>query len=296
MYGPEKILPIVFQLRKRGLIVDTTAVAAAVEELSSTNPKKALYLFKCVPRLWLSRCPNLAINLVRTNTELRYVIFALMRCHDIQVRISDHKWRGGVRPPVPNLRVYLVHQIAYAIAYHTPGVARRAFRNVHYCYRGLVRSGAPIRPLMSKALVTAGVIRPLQDEENVPTARLQWVLNIVREVEGEGVAVKLDFLVWEWRRRNAELKKEKERLMRQGGKLLWKRMERKQEQMEWGPEAEEVLRHYSPEFAGVVRHVQVVELKSLRERRILGPQTARTRQRRFGPWDRSIKKSPWGAR
>ena len=287
IHGAEKILPILFRLRKRGLIIDTTGAAAAVEELSATDPEKALYLFKCVPGLWLSRCPTLATNLIRTNTAMRYVIHAMMKCHDIQVRISDQQWRGGVRPPVPNLRVHLIHQIAYAFAYHTPGDARRAFRNVHYCYRGLVRSGAPLRPLMSKALVTAGVIRPLQDGENVPTARFRWILDVVREVEGEGVAELLDRMAWEWRRRNAVLKEERERLKRQGERDLWDKMKRRHEQMGWGPEAEEVLRHYSAEFAGVVRHVHVVEGKSPLRRRIVGPQTPRTRQKKFGPWDRS---------
>lgn len=292
MHGAELLLPIVYRLRKRGLTVEPKGAAAAVEVLSAANPRKALYLFKCVRGLWLSRCPTLAVNLIRTNSVMRYVIFAMMKCHDIQIRLPDHRFRHCKRPPLHPLRIELIHKIAYAFAQYTPGDARRAFRNVHYCYRHLVQRKAPLQPLMAKAFVKAGVIRPLQDGQPVHTVKFRWILNIVRELEGEEVADQLDRMVWDWRRSNAEHKREADSGEE---KRNWEMEERRRmetgrrwEEMDWEQEGLGQRTHHDHlGERALVRQVKVKERPPPR-RRIIGPQTPHTRLEKFGPWDQFL--------
>lgn len=53
--------------------------------------------------------------------------------------------------------------------------------------------------MLTKALVWAGVIRPLQEDQWVSTVKFTWILRQVREVEGDAVADQLDALVYQLR-------------------------------------------------------------------------------------------------
>ena len=60
---------------------------------------------------------------------------------------------------------------------------------------------------MSRALVHAGVTRPLRDGAWLSTQKFQWILPFVRRLEGDGVADRLDEAAFTLRSENFELAK-----------------------------------------------------------------------------------------
>ncbi|KAK5716505.1 hypothetical protein LTR15_009396 [Elasticomyces elasticus] len=94
-------------------------------------------------------------------------------------------------------QVDLAHLVAYHWAKHPSSDARVAFRRVWETYRWLRDRGAPLSPLISRALVRAGVLRQMAEGKNVSLSQLKYILAIVARVEGDGVAMDLDRMVWE---------------------------------------------------------------------------------------------------
>ncbi|KAI9823596.1 MAG: hypothetical protein M1832_002377 [Thelocarpon impressellum] len=151
--------------------------------------------------LSLDNCEELVKTLIETPTIHPKVSFALLKAHR-----SSSAWEAGqqhtaspTRVPVAASRIALVHTMAttYARAGHLR--PRLAYRYVMHCYKYLHSRGAPLQPLMSRALTLAGVTRPLQDGEWVSTVKLRFVLDKVRALEGAEAAQRLDELVFVWR-------------------------------------------------------------------------------------------------
>ena len=80
-----------------------------------------------------------------------------------------------------------------------------AFRRVCDCLNFLRDRGAPLSSLMSRALVHAGVTRPLRDGTWLSTEKFQWILPFVRRLEGDEVADRLDEAAFALRSENFEL-------------------------------------------------------------------------------------------
>ncbi|KAI4718085.1 hypothetical protein E4T48_05661 [Aureobasidium sp. EXF-10727] len=64
--------------------------------------------------------------------------------------------------------------------------------------------GAPLSSLMSRALVHAGVTRPLREGIWLSTEKFQWILTFVRRLEGDEVADSLDEAAFTLRSENLE--------------------------------------------------------------------------------------------
>ncbi|KAI7538814.1 hypothetical protein KC317_g17669, partial [Hortaea werneckii] len=96
----------------------------------------------------------------------------------------------------------LVHLIAYAYATQPQTSSRVSFRRVWDCYRFLQDRGAPLSQLLSRSLVQAGLLRPLQERKYLPLEQTRFVLGLVSKLEGPEVAQRLDHLVWDARRGN----------------------------------------------------------------------------------------------
>ncbi|OCK84912.1 hypothetical protein K432DRAFT_287974 [Lepidopterella palustris CBS 459.81] len=97
------------------------------------------------------------------------------------------------------VRVELVHRIAYQFSLDRTLSARQCHRHVYYLYKYLHRYQQPIGVLMTKALVQTAIIRPLLENRFVSTRRFCWLRDLIARVEGQDVAEKLDKLFWDWR-------------------------------------------------------------------------------------------------
>ena len=80
--------------------------------------------------------------------------------------------------------IEVVHLLAYDIANASVLSPLQAYRSAWACYRWLQDRGAPLKPLISRAIVTAGILRPLQELLWIPDQRLDYILSIVEKVEG----------------------------------------------------------------------------------------------------------------
>ncbi|KAK3109946.1 hypothetical protein LTR53_016273, partial [Teratosphaeriaceae sp. CCFEE 6253] len=58
---------------------------------------------------------------------------------------------------------------------------------------------APLGVLLSRAMVHAGLIRPLSEGKQVLVSQVRYVVGIVQRVEGNKVAARLDRLLWDLR-------------------------------------------------------------------------------------------------
>ncbi|KAI7614060.1 hypothetical protein KC343_g10645 [Hortaea werneckii] len=109
---------------------------------------------------------------------------------------------GLPRCSLPTPLIDLVHLIAYAYATQPQTSSRVSFRRVWDCYRFLQDRGAPLSQLLSRSLVQAGLLRPLQERKYLPLEQTRFVLGLVSKLEGPEVAQRLDHLVWDARRGN----------------------------------------------------------------------------------------------
>ncbi|RMZ83057.1 hypothetical protein DV738_g1339, partial [Chaetothyriales sp. CBS 135597] len=98
----------------------------------------------------------------------------------------------------------LMERLALAFALAPSLTPRSALAQVQWCYVFLHRYGAPITPAITRALWHAGVTRY---RGNGPSyTQMHWVLKIVSDVEGKGVA---GMLLW-----NSDFRKRREEILR----------------------------------------------------------------------------------
>ena len=195
---PGTILALVASSQQMHMHFNARVIKAEIlHNLSIGRQRIAYRIFQAYHHLPLEHVPELAEAIIRRpnlhpDAALRY------RCCR-QKRLGRTREFERDRSLLNNLRVELLNRMALAYAKAPHLHQRRAFRKVHACYL-LLRSGhLPLRPDLIRAMTHAGVIRYLQAGEWVSTARFTWILNLVRQVEGQDVADKLDRLVWDWR-------------------------------------------------------------------------------------------------
>ena len=99
----------------------------------------------------------------------------------------------------------LVHNAAYAWAKSPHLRARVAYRRVWECYRFLQDSQSPLSPLISRALVRAGVVNFVRERRPIPKTRIQYTLDLVGKVEGEDVKQDVDQMIFNYWMANRRL-------------------------------------------------------------------------------------------
>lgn len=167
--------------------------------LSTNSLRYALHVFRSVPGLPLSQFHPLAIAIAEDSSKV-----PSSAIWDVLNRIAPEDYTprpalGIATQPliIPDSHVDLVHRVAFAFAKQEHLPPRKAFRRVWECYRFLKDRSAPVGSLISRALVTAGVIRPLKMGVRVSTEELRFTLSVVEKVEGKDVAAQLDRKVLE---------------------------------------------------------------------------------------------------
>ncbi|KAL8784477.1 MAG: hypothetical protein Q9195_009024 [Heterodermia aff. obscurata] len=179
--------------------VDTRFVIQEIEYYLERNEIGIAYrVFQSFPFVPLEYVPALAEAMIAnpnlcTNTAFHY-------------RDRRQKWIDKVPPThirprsITQLRTQLLNGMAYASA-RSPHAPSISFQQVYKCYRVLKGDGLPITAKLTKALTYAGIARYLMCGQWVPTVRYNMIWALVREVEGQQAADRLDDLVYSWRGR-----------------------------------------------------------------------------------------------
>ena len=96
------------------------------------------------------------------------------------------------------LRIDLARYMATQFAQAGHLSHRAAFRYVHRCYKVLCLCRGDLHTDVVRAMVHAGITRPLQAGHRISTVKLRYILEIVRQAEGKDVARTVDELVYQW--------------------------------------------------------------------------------------------------
>lgn len=157
----------------------------------------ALKIFLHVPSLPLSSYFFLPLQLARAGNIPSSTIWDILGRQTAEDLVWQQEDRiGSDHNRLSQAHIDLVHLVAYEYAKSSSLRPRVAFRRVWECYRFLQDRGAPITPLLTRAMVIAGVLRPLNDFKRPSTIQVQYILKLVRQIEGEEVATKLDQAIW----------------------------------------------------------------------------------------------------
>lgn len=172
----------------------------AVEEINyyieQGQPRIAYRIFQLFPKLPLEMVPALA-EVVLNNQDLS-TDTALHYRHRRQSSLSQTKPLRTNTEYLIQPRTQLLNSMAYAYSRspHDPSIS---FRKVKQCYLALKTERLPITADITSALSYAGIVRYLQAGKWVSTGQYNYILSLVREVEGQQVADRLEDLVASWR-------------------------------------------------------------------------------------------------
>lgn len=101
--------------------------------------------------------------------------------------------------PLPEARVKLINRIALEFAQADCRSHRVALRHVMQCAMYLRRHQVPMSADLSRALSYAGITRELLRQHWVGTEKVFWILDQIRQTEGDAVADMVDRAVYNWR-------------------------------------------------------------------------------------------------
>jgi hypothetical protein len=163
------------------LVLPSSAAVSLIKHLlAAEDVDHALRLFKEVPSVTIADVRELPLAVVNHDASTREMFELMLRQPDaVPMELREvHKLK------VTPAHVEVVHLLAYDIANAAVLRPSQAYRGVWACYRWLQDRGAPLQPLISRAIVTAGILRPLQEDLWIPDQRLDYILSIVEKVEG----------------------------------------------------------------------------------------------------------------
>lgn len=171
-----------------------------LETGDSRDLRWAWRIFKNVPSVSVRECIDLPLKLIEHGygTPDR-IFFILLRKTGEDITLPE--LRDTARLSLTPEHIDLVHLTAYAWATQSTR-SRVAFRRVWETYRFLQDRGAPLSVLMSRALVKAGILRPLEEGKYVPLAQTRYIISLVQRLEGDDIAQNLDRLVFVARKNN----------------------------------------------------------------------------------------------
>lgn len=211
--SPNRVFTLTLTLLRRSIYIPPGIALPLIQFFIDTaNPGYALRVFQACGNVWPSLCPNLIFSLVENGPVSTITLFDILNRSEYSNSLplalrSEHETNN-----LSEQRIQLIHQMAYALATSPHLTPRQAFRRVYDCLRYLHDRKAPLSSLASRALVQAGVIRPLQDGKWVSTVKFEWILQFVNRYEDEHVATMLDKMVYEWRSNNARSEEITEKL------------------------------------------------------------------------------------
>lgn len=188
----EAIVKIIKQARRFHPIIEESDIVYTIREHLGTRPHLAERLLSFYPQLRLEKCPELAERMILNPRSHAETALHYMRSRRTRFPVD--------REVFLRLRIQLLERMALAYSTAPHITPRMAFRNVHECYvqHAKERLGPPSLTI-ARALIRAGLVRPLQAGQWVNTTVVRWVLHIVRFTEGTDVADRIDETMYKWR-------------------------------------------------------------------------------------------------
>ena len=176
---------------------DFSALAKGIIDFTSPTPLAACTLYKITPFLPLESCPSVAEVMILTEGLGVPLGFRVLRRQSLGVSNVYPRTADEIR----RAQIELLNRMAMAYAQASHLYPRVALRQVYQCYRLLVRrhGRASLSMAFSQAFTLAGLVKPLQERRWVGMTQLKFVLRIIREIEGDEVASKVDELLYIWR-------------------------------------------------------------------------------------------------
>lgn len=164
--------------------------------LASGKFDYAYYVFHNVPTLPLLPYAELLLKLIEGGRTHGDKIFEMLNRYHPEDRIR-WEWRKHPRLGIKPEQITLVHEMAYTFASSEHLSPRTALRRVWECFRYLRDRRAPLQPLISRALVKAGISRPLEERERLSEQQVKYIISIVDHIEGPEIAREVDQIVWD---------------------------------------------------------------------------------------------------
>lgn len=170
-----------FKIMRQSMAMPSSVAVPLINHFLATDrPRHAVRVFLDEPSVAITDCPGLPIACMNDRGAKINLFDFLIR----QREIVSRGRRTIKKLTLAQSQIDVVHLIAHDIA-HAPSVSdREAFRNAWACYRYLRDRSAPLTPLISRAIVHAGISRPLQSRTWVPEKRLEFIFDIVEKIEG----------------------------------------------------------------------------------------------------------------
>jgi hypothetical protein len=181
-YEPGTVYRIfMYMLKDCELALPKNVYVSLIEHFLANNENRlAFKIWRASPSIAVTDVPDLPVALLK-DVSFRFSIFdMLLREPDtVPMELRDtHKL--SVTPG----HIEVVHIIAHNVASMDELRPSQAYRSVWALYRWLQDRGAPTKPLISRAIVTAGILRPIKEHIWIPDERLEYILSIVEKVEG----------------------------------------------------------------------------------------------------------------
>jgi hypothetical protein len=166
------------------------AIVLIVHFMAKGENLLALKAFRAVPSVTITDVPALPLALLE-DRSINVDIFELLHRHSDTI---PRPWREQEKLSVTPELVDLVHVIAHDVARTEALNTSQAYRMVWALYRWLQDRGADIKPLVSRALVTAGIMRPIKYHIWIPDERLNYILSLVEKIEGPEIRDRVEYL------------------------------------------------------------------------------------------------------
>ena len=142
--------------------------------------------------------PSLLLRLIARGLLTPPAFFALLNRQPHPDRLPpSQRTAHTIRTTLTAAHIRLVDLAAYAFASSPRITSRAAFRRVWECKRFLQDRGVRASPLMARAVVRAGLARPMREKGGVALGQVRWAVRVVEAVEGEESARGVDRGVWE---------------------------------------------------------------------------------------------------
>jgi hypothetical protein len=166
------------------------AIVLIIHFMAKGENLLALKTFRAVPSVTITDVPELPLALLE-DRSINVDIFELLHRHSDTI---PRPWREQEKLSVTPELIDLVHVIAHGVARTEALNTSQAYRMVWALYRWLQDRGADIKPLVSRALVTAGIMRPIKYHIWIPNERLNYILSLVEKIEGPGIRDRVEYL------------------------------------------------------------------------------------------------------
>jgi hypothetical protein len=196
-HDPETIYCIFSKMLKDvELAIPTGIYVSIIEHFMAKGENHLAYKIFCEsPSIAITDVPDLPLALLK-DRRVKFEIFELLNRQPSPVPLE---WRDTQKLSVTPGHIEIVHMLAHSCAHMASLRPSQAYRNVWALYRWLQDRGAPIQPIVSRALVTAGIVRYIKDYKWIPDERLEYILSIVEKVEGVEIRERVERLAVDMR-------------------------------------------------------------------------------------------------